>query len=124
MDAPLTPDRLSALIGAIYDCAVEPNLWPTTIGQICADIDCMMGALILVDLQGSRHRFISKWDTPAGSENYFDEMTLLYRSAPNALTQSIDEPLVLSRDIPEEIWTNTRYYREWAKPLGIRTSHQ
>ena len=31
-------DRLSGLIGSIYDCAIDPDLWPATMGRICGEL--------------------------------------------------------------------------------------
>ena len=58
-------------------------------------------------------------------QEYLEDMTEVYRSSPRMpYTNSIDEPLVLSRDIPEREWVNTRFYREWVKPQGIKESLQ
>jgi len=128
MDLPLTPGRLSDLIGAIYDCAVEPDRWPDVMARICSDLDCMMSAIILVDLVNSQHRFLKQWNIgPFWSvrhAQYNEDMTLLYKSSNNAVSGSVDEPLVLSRDIPEKLLANIRYYREWAQPQGICDSVQ
>ena len=34
MAEPLTPEALSALIGSIYDCTLEPSRWEQTLTQI------------------------------------------------------------------------------------------
>jgi len=124
----VTPDRLSHLVGAIYDCVIEPDRWPYTMGEICSDLGCIVGSILLVDLQHSRHRFFKDWNFDPywrkKNEEYFPEMTELYRRAPPATTHAIDEPLVLSRDIPEDVFFSTRYYQEWAKPQGICDSLQ
>ena len=47
----LPPDRLSDLIGAIYDCAISPARWPDAMREICVDLRCAQGVIFLVDLQ-------------------------------------------------------------------------
>ena len=46
----LAPERLSQLIGAIYDCVVEPDGWPETMRQICSEIDGHTASILLCDL--------------------------------------------------------------------------
>ena len=122
------PERLSYLVGAVYDCVIEPDRWPDTMEEICSDLDCIISSILLVDLQHSRHRFFKDWNFDPywreKNEEYFPEMTELYRRAPPAATHAIDEPLVLSRNIPEDVFSSTRYYREWVKPQGICDSVQ
>jgi hypothetical protein len=33
---PLAPERFSAVIGKIYDCAIQPDHWPVTIAEMAA----------------------------------------------------------------------------------------
>ena len=54
--------RLSELIGSIYDCTIDPNLWPETIGAICAELRCTLGVIQLIDLQRSQLRFVKTWN--------------------------------------------------------------
>jgi DNA-binding CsgD family transcriptional regulator len=127
MDA-VTLDRMSHLVGAIYDCVIEPDRWPKTMGEICSDLDCIMSSILLVDLEHSRHRFFKDWNVDpywrVKNEEYYADMTELYRKAPPAPTHALDEPLVLSRDIPEDILSSTRFYQEWIKPQGLCDSLQ
>jgi DNA-binding CsgD family transcriptional regulator/PAS domain-containing protein len=82
-----------------------------------------MSAMMLVDLEHSRHRFFREWNNdPHWLEKisqYYEDMTPFYRYALLAPEHAIDEPLVLSRDVPQKMWTSTRYYREWVKPQGL-----
>jgi hypothetical protein len=125
----ITSDRLSQLIGSIYDCVIEPDRWPETMGAICSDLDCTISGIILVDLEHSRHRFFKEWNIDpywlAKRPQYYDELTQLYRHhAPPAPAHLIDEPVVASRNVPEELWSATRYSQEWAKPQGLCDSLQ
>ena len=123
MDAPLTPERLSDLIGAIYDCAIEPDRWPQTMGEICSELQCLYSAIILLDLELSRHRFLTTWNTPENwmsrRETYNQDVTLIWTSTQNTRPRLLDEPTALSREPSRGTWESTRYYREWAKPQGL-----
>ena len=121
--------EMSDLIGKIYDCTIEPDRWPDTMQRICSKIDCLFSAIVLVDFENSDHHFFKEWNTDSfwmqKQQEYLEDMTEVYRSSPRMpYTNSIDEPLVLSRDIPEREWVNTRFYREWVKPQGIKDSLQ
>jgi hypothetical protein len=55
--APLSPERVSNLIGMIYDCAIEPGRWRQTLMEICWSIECVSGAMLLIDFEHSQHKF-------------------------------------------------------------------
>jgi len=68
---PLAPERLSTLIGKIYDCAIQPEQWPATIAEICRSMGCLSGLLLLIDLQRSQHRLAYAWGMSPGWEQRF-----------------------------------------------------
>jgi len=125
---PLTPERVSDLIGLIYDCTIEPDRWPETMHEICEDLGCFLCAIYRVDLESSKVAFLRQWN------GELDKLALLERHGPDAAEiyqmsqvvrgQPIDEPLVLTRHLAREIWVQTRYYTEWAKPRGVCDSIQ
>src|SRR5215831_8301962 len=135
----VTSDRLSHLVETVYGCVIEPDRWPTTMEEICSDLGCFMSAIFLVDLEHSQHFFFREWNTDPRWQarfpryhkdmtmlyrhhalpRYNEDMTMLHRRAPSPSTHAIDEPLVLSRHVPEQIWHSTRYYQEWARPQGF-----
>jgi len=43
--------QFSDLIGAIYDCAIDPALWPQTIGAIAEAVGCFAGLIGVTDLK-------------------------------------------------------------------------
>jgi DNA-binding CsgD family transcriptional regulator/PAS domain-containing protein len=124
----LAPERLSGLIGLIYDCTIEPDRWPETMHEICDDLGCFLGAIYRVDLESWGVSFLRQWNAQlekvALLEKYGPELAGIYRTLPEVRTQQIDEPLVLSRHVPREAWVQTRYYTEWAKPRGVCDSIQ
>ena len=52
MDAAL----LSRLIGSIYDCAIDPTLWPSTLEQIALALDSPAAALNVLDIVAGTER--------------------------------------------------------------------
>jgi DNA-binding CsgD family transcriptional regulator/PAS domain-containing protein len=125
---PLAPERLSDLIGLIYDCTIEPDRWPETMHEICDDLGCFLGAIYRVDLESSRVSFLRQWNAQlerlALLEKYGPDLARIYQTMQAVRDQQIDEPLVLSRHVSREAWVQTRYYTEWAKPRGVCDSIQ
>jgi DNA-binding CsgD family transcriptional regulator/PAS domain-containing protein len=119
----ISNEQFSGLIGRIYNCAIDPDLWSETMCDICAELECLYGALLLLDPEESQHRFVKTWNTPpdwiSRHAQYNDDLALIYRSALNSRGHAVDEPMILSRDVPQEIRENTRYFQEWCKPQGI-----
>ena len=125
---PLTPERLSDLIGLIYDCIIEPDRWPETMREICNDLGCFLSAIYRVDIERSQVSFLRQWNAQperlALLEKYAEDVVSVYKAAQAVRPPQIDEPFVLARDIPKEVWARTRYYTEWARPRGICDSIQ
>jgi hypothetical protein len=59
---PIAPDRLSELIGAIYDCTIDPALWPDTIAAICGATDCCAGIIGVTSLDPPAVRWMQNWN--------------------------------------------------------------
>ena len=125
---PLAPQRMSDLIGLIYDCTIEPDRWPGTMHEICHDLGCFLCAIYRVDLETPQVVFLRQWnaelDKLALLEKYGPDVTGIYQLSQAVRVQPIDEPLVLTRHLPRETWVQTRYYTEWAKPRGVCDSIQ
>ncbi|HZT87487.1 MAG TPA: helix-turn-helix transcriptional regulator [Stellaceae bacterium] len=116
-------ERLSDLIGSIYDCTIEPDRWPDTMKEICGELDCMHAAILLVDLIQSQHVFFQTWNIDPywieKNKDFYEETTMFYRNSARALAAPVDDVLVISRDLAPKIFFGSRYYREWIKPQGI-----
>jgi DNA-binding CsgD family transcriptional regulator len=115
--------RLSDLIGAIYDCAIDPGRWDQTLDDIRDLLGCANGVLYVAETPSQDHRMV----TMVGIEPYWAErldghgtdVAELHTAVADFYTRPLDEPFVCSRDIPETVWRANGYYREWAEPQGI-----
>ena len=122
----IAPQRLSTVVGAIYDCAIDPERWPDAMGEICTDLRCMLSNLLLFDLDRSHVRFLKGWnnndvDVVLQDKAYVEDMMFLMRPFPIA-TLPIDEPIMMSRRFADaetlKAAYETRYMREVAGPRG------
>jgi hypothetical protein len=119
---PVAPHRLSTVVGAIYDCAIDPERWPETLRELCVDLRCTESAIYLFDAQQSCVRHLIASD-PALEQIvrhpvYGETIIATLRLVPWA-TQAIDEPVTSSQFItnPDEL-IGTRYFQEIVIPKG------
>jgi DNA-binding CsgD family transcriptional regulator/PAS domain-containing protein len=119
----LAPERLSDLIGRIYDCAIEPERWPDTLAEICRTLNCMSGIILLVDLEQSRHKFAYTWGISSDWMRYAldhsDLLTGFYRQVFQRRLCPDGEPLVLSQYIDAAGPLGQEVYGTLTRPHGI-----
>lgn len=115
--------ELSGLIGAIHDCALDPARWQETLGQICSALDCVAGQLYLVARGTDRPRFAASFNEPPEAtrlllERFGPEAAEFNRLSVQGWSGQADEPVVLSRSLHAQTLFQSRFYQEWARPLG------
>lgn len=119
----LSPERLSNLIGTIYDCVLDASKWEPALGQIAAVFDCSVASLTVNDLKHDRFLInkASGWD-----RRLLDVKSSQHVPEINARLQEwletrpdLDEPFVSSRDLPPEYVEQSRYAEECLKPQRI-----
>lgn len=124
----IDPDRLSDLIGAIYDCAVAPDAWDTTLDDVRNLLDCVNCVLSVADMPSGLVRALKTVgiEEPWLSRmmEFGDEIVTVYRSVPDMMTRPLDDPFTLSGDVCRTVLEANRYYREWAVPQGIEDCMQ
>jgi DNA-binding CsgD family transcriptional regulator/PAS domain-containing protein len=123
--ADIEPERLTSMIGAIYDCAIEPARWPDTLRQVCEALDCVASQLYVINLDTNEHSFATGWgEDPAMTQLLVDryqgpssdwQREALAARQPDA---DPDEPFVLRRLPNADIVTNSEFFRAWAGTLG------
>src|SRR5262249_53081036 len=113
---------LSALIGSIYDCAVDPSRWDQALSDIRDALDCQGLILGLVDLR--RHRFLLNKTVGMGPH----EMKQLSKHLPEAQAilgdalaslPSFDEPWVVSRHTRTAYIETSPYFQECVRPARV-----
>lgn len=120
--AVLSKHVLSELIGAIYDCVLDPNQWERTLASIAHALECERAILSLNDLRRDRI-LINKcvgW-TPYWLEQRGKHLPWIHEVLTGWLSQqpSLDEPFIASRVIPARELEKDPYVQECLKPLNI-----
>jgi DNA-binding CsgD family transcriptional regulator/PAS domain-containing protein len=116
-------ERLSDLIGAIYDCVLDPGRWEATLDEIRRLLDCANCMLSVVDLRTGALRIQKMigidpaW--AARIPDYAPDLVRLYLQVPDFHTRPIDHPFSPWRDVGGAALRTCRYYQEWAKPQGL-----
>jgi DNA-binding CsgD family transcriptional regulator len=119
----------SGVVGTIYDCALDPALWPDAIREVCRVTNCAAGLIDVTDLELGRTRLHLTWnydlDLLAKMQGYAAaEVAAMWASVPNLMTRPLDDPLTAQRDLAPELLANSRYFNEWALPLGYSDTIQ
>lgn len=107
MSSFISAERLSNLIGHIYDCALDPQLWPKAMDAICEELDLRTGVISLIDMTQGLPKLAS---TTGFSETwlqklpeYSDGLVALWGGEAAVRNLPLEEPAVLSRVNPDAI---------------------
>jgi DNA-binding CsgD family transcriptional regulator len=116
----LTPDFISRSIAGIYDCAVDPGLWPDTLSAIR---DEMGLAYVQLTFAAPPHdpdsaaSFHSPWDT-----DWLKQLRPLFPTIPGVAalrTAEVDRPISQMEVVPPDTLFQTDFYRDWIAPQGL-----
>jgi DNA-binding CsgD family transcriptional regulator len=111
--------ELSAVIGDIYDAAIEPSLWQHALGSICAFVGGSSAALIWHDSAIERSEAVHLFNVdPHYLQLYYEKYLPLNPMFPAA--SFVDEGVVAADEdiMPRTELNKTRFYKEWIKPQG------
>jgi DNA-binding CsgD family transcriptional regulator/PAS domain-containing protein len=117
--------ELGAVIGQIYDCAVDPELWIPTLTAIRDRMDLAYVHLLIMNQHYSQlgdHPgeivFQTSW-----SQEWMESLKLWYSRMPVIpvwMKADIDEPMSQLQVDDEEEVKKTPFYLHWAKPQNLR----
>jgi DNA-binding CsgD family transcriptional regulator/PAS domain-containing protein len=120
----ISVERLSNLIGAIYDCVITPERWTGVLDEICAGFGFATGALSVASLTNMKAAVnaVSGSDLAEMAQNgiaYGADIIELWGGPERIQHYPLGEPIVQSLAVPQDIISGNRYYREWALPKGL-----
>jgi DNA-binding CsgD family transcriptional regulator len=115
------PERLSALIGDIYDAALDPTLWVNVLGKTRAFIGGWAIALSWKDAVAKcgGSYFEEGGQDPYYHRLYFEKYIKLDPFTTTQFVVEIEEPKSFLEIMPYDELVQTRIYKEWAQPQGI-----
>jgi DNA-binding CsgD family transcriptional regulator/PAS domain-containing protein len=114
-------DLLSALIGDIYDAALDQALWVPVLAKTRAFIGGWAIALSWKDAVAKTggSYFDEGNGVPPYRQLYFDKYVKLDPCTTGQFFAEIGEPVTTADFIPYEEFVQTRFYREWVQPQGL-----
>ncbi len=108
------------LLAMIYDCAVDPALWPETLASIRDSLDVAHVAIGLAETNGRTRwrKCNADWD-----EQWLERLVALRVRIPNAehlFNLPVDVSWTALTGMPEQEFKSSQFYREWLKPQNLR----
>ena len=117
--------QFSELIGELYDAALEPKLWPSTLQSMSVIFKAAFAGFGWEDTRvmavgGSYGNRMLEGEDSARYKATYKE-TLVYSNpmrVPVLLTQEVDDVFTPGMLVPIDEYHASRYYREYVKPMG------
>jgi DNA-binding CsgD family transcriptional regulator/PAS domain-containing protein len=117
----ISAQALSDAIGAIYDCALEPDRWPETMRQIT---ELTASAAMGMGIIDHKHKHnVRLYDYGYSEEDmriYFEKYAAMNPAFVARLMYPVGEPLTAEMLVDEQELLESRIYQEFWKPRGFR----
>jgi DNA-binding CsgD family transcriptional regulator/PAS domain-containing protein len=118
-------DEFEAILGDVYDCAVNPDLWPQTLERIRATLGCAYVMFGFADLSLRNNDGIpmQKLRSTAWDAGWFQKLERWMTKIPGieAYWQNgVDVPWVQMDYFDENDFQRSEFYQEWVRPQGLR----
>lgn len=108
---------LSALVGDIYDAALNPDLWSLALGKIAAFVGGPAASLFSKDAASKTGAVVHEHGIDPHYRNlYFERYIKLDPATTAQYFAEVGEPISTADLIPYDEFLETRFYREWAAP--------
>lgn len=123
--AVVSPQRISDLIGSIYDCALDPSLWQETLRGIRDELAFQTTLMEVYTLSPAARLLMIPVgigpDWLARAQALSADIIEMWGGRARIAGYPLEEPLVLSPVAGEARFAN-RYYREWKQAQGLTES--
>jgi hypothetical protein len=118
----IAPAILSALIGAIYDCTLDPSKWESALGEMVAALECHNALLSLTDMLYDRLLLTRGFGmNQAWWQDFQDTHVPEVAAQLSAIIASwpLDKPFVISRDMTPEMMRGAAYIEDGFAAEGM-----
>ena len=117
----ISPQALSETIGAIYDCALEPDRWPEAMQRITGlTASAAMGMGIIDHKHKHNVRLYDYGYSEEDMRIYFEKYAALDPTFVARLMYPVGEPVTSEVLLDEQELLESRIYQEFWKPRGFR----
>jgi DNA-binding CsgD family transcriptional regulator/PAS domain-containing protein len=119
-ESQMNPQDLSDTIGAIYDCALEPERWPQTLARLETLSRSGFSFIVLHDLiRNMPGRVFEHGGSEEWLQLYFTKYATLNPIPAASSLRPLGEVHTLSMLFEDEEWLGCRFYKEWMEPQGL-----
>ena len=114
-------EQLSALIGDIYDAALDPALWPDVLAECARFVGGPSAGLVFKDAtrKSGNVYYDAGGIAPHYRQLYFDTYVKLDPCTTSHVLAEIGEPMATADIMPYDEFLETRFYKEWAQPQQL-----
>jgi DNA-binding CsgD family transcriptional regulator len=114
------PVQLSALVGSIYDAALDSALWPDALAQSARFAGGLSAVLCFKDASSnSGTAYYHVGFEPHYARLYLDRYVRLDPGTTTRVLAGIGEPVATADIMPYDEFLETRFYQEWARPQQL-----
>ena len=112
--------RLSQLIGDIYDAALDAELWPRALEQVCGFVGASQANIFWQDVIGKAAKKVFEWgNDPHYTRLYMETYAKINPLFPGAYAQPLGEVFSQVDLLTYDEMHQTRLYKEWMQPQGF-----
>jgi DNA-binding CsgD family transcriptional regulator/PAS domain-containing protein len=112
-------ERLSALIGDVYDAALDPALWPSVLAKLCAFVPGRASNIFSQDaIKKTANRYFMWGIDPYYDSLYLEKYAALNPLFPSVLFFPVGEVYEQTDIMPVAELRQSRLYKEWMQPQG------
>lgn len=113
-------DRLSTLIGEIYDASLDPGLWPAVTEAMCEFVGCRLSGVVCQDALGrSISVYLASSPKPLYRQSFLETYFRLNPIFPTVMLGEVEQLLTIEDVLPRDQFAETRFAQEWLKPQGL-----
>ena len=111
--------QFSEVIATIYDCAVDPQLWPSAIQQVSELVHGINGVIMMVDTVTNQSRFYQDWNVDRQVMQTYAEKFHADNPLNDAFPKfDVDEPYNVSMVMEPSAWLASKVYQDFGRPNG------
>ncbi|HKF99969.1 MAG TPA: helix-turn-helix transcriptional regulator [Xanthobacteraceae bacterium] len=111
--------QVSALVGDIYDAALDPELWPRVLKKGCEFVGGVASNLYSEDSATKTGNIHYTWGVDRHYGRLYYDRYIKYNPFTTAqLFFDVEEIISVGDIVPHEEFRETLFYKEWAQPQG------
>lgn len=123
LGASLEAEDLSAVVCAIYDAAIDPSLWATALHRACDFVGGFQATMFWQDTTADNVVTLFTYNVdPRYMQLYQEVYAPLNPVFPAAIFREVGSVTAATDLVPEPELQQTRFYKEWIAPQGMRDS--